>query len=331
MFSENDIRPKDFEKGKQKAIDEDISRLKNLSSGFVTVNCPACESKKSHFAFKKYDFNFYKCDDCLTVYMNPRATPEILNEFYSNSKLYEYWDKFIFPASREIRKSEIFRPRVELINSLCNKYELNKNSIIDVGSASGMFLEEASKSNYFEKVIGIEPSAAQAETSRKLGIKVIESTLEKVEGYEAFGDIVVSFETIEHVSSPSDFLTSCSKIMKKNGLLILTCPNFFGFDILCLGEKSESLDIEHVNMFNPKSIQILLERNNFKILEISTPGKIDVDIIKSKFDNNEINFSNQPFLEHIFKYSDKKILENFQKYLSDNLLSSHMMISSIKL
>ena len=51
MFSENDIRPKDLEKGKQKAIDEDISRLKNLSSGFVTVNCPACNSKKSHFAF----------------------------------------------------------------------------------------------------------------------------------------------------------------------------------------------------------------------------------------------------------------------------------------
>ena len=331
MFSENDIRPKELEEGKLKAINEDIDRLKKLASGFVNVNCPACNSTRSCFAFKKYDFNFCKCDQCSTVYMNPRATPEILDEFYSNSKLYEYWDKFIFPASREIRKNKIFRPRVELIKNFCDAYNLNKNIIVDVGSASGMFVEEAIKSKYFDKVIGIEPSTAQAETSRKLGMEVIESTLEKVEGYDAYADIVVSFETIEHVSSPSDFLASCNKIMKKNGLLILTCPNFLGFDILCLGEKSESLDIEHINMFNPESVKILLERNNFKILEISTPGKIDVDIIKSKVDSNVINFFNQPFLEYLFKYSDSKTLESFQTFLSDNLLSSHMLVSSIKL
>ena len=119
-IKENDIRPNDLENGKLDALIKDIDRLREYQKDFVFSKCPACGSDKSTHEFEKYNFNFEKCSTCRTVYMNPRATPQILSKFYSSSVLYEYWDRYIFPASRAVRKQKIFRPRVNKILSLCD-------------------------------------------------------------------------------------------------------------------------------------------------------------------------------------------------------------------
>ena len=221
QLKEHDIRPAELDEGKIKALEEDLERLHANIDDFVEVNCPACSSSSSIFEFEKYGFKFERCTDCQTVYMNPRATPEILDDFYSNSRLYAYWDKYIFPASRSTRMQNIFRPRVEYINDLCKKENIEKNLIVEIGSASGMFCEEATKSNHFKRVLGIEPSSDQVETCRQLGLEVIESTIENVKDLDQTADIVVSFETIEHISSPSSFILSARNILKKEGLMVL--------------------------------------------------------------------------------------------------------------
>lgn len=38
-------------------------------------------------------------------------------------------------------------------------------------------------------------------------------------------DVVVSFETIEHVDTPEAFLVECKRVLKKGGVLILSTPN----------------------------------------------------------------------------------------------------------
>ena len=263
QLKEHDIRPAELDEGKIKALEEDLERLHANIDDFVEVNCPACSSSSSIFEFEKYGFKFERCTDCQTVYMNPRATPEILDDFYSNSRLYAYWDKYIFPASRSTRMQNIFRPRVEYINDLCKKENIETNLIVEIGSASGMFCEEATKSNHFKRVLGIEPSSDQVETCRQLGLEVIESTIENVKDLDQTADIVVSFETIEHISSPSSFILSARNIFKKEGLMVLTCPNYLGFDILCMGKNSDSLDAEHINMFNPDSLRLLVENSGF--------------------------------------------------------------------
>ncbi len=329
-FKENDIRPEDLEEGKIKALHEDLKRLRSYQKKFIKVNCPACDSNDSSHEFTKYDFNFDKCNICNTAYMNPRATSEILGKFYGDSVLYEYWDKFIFPASRSVRKEKIFRPRVSYLLKKCNELNLSSEVLVEIGSASGMFCEEAINTNKFSKVIGIEPSSAQARTCRELGMEVIESTIENVTGIDEIADIVVSFETIEHISSPREFIKSCSKLLKKGGLLLISCPNYLGFDIMTLKEGSDSLDAEHINMFNPSSLSLLVEGLNFKIEEISTPGELDVEIVKNKFLNGELELDNQNFLKYILTSEDKDLTGNFQTFIKSNLLSSHMLLLAIK-
>ena len=77
----------------------------------------------------------------------------------------------------------------------------------------------------------------------------------------------------------------------------------------------------HLNFLNPKSLEILLKNIGFNVLEISTPGKLDIDIM-----NNNIDKIKVKFWKNFLEYSSIQEKNNMQKFISENKLSSHMMI-----
>lgn len=325
-LNENDIRPKDLDAGKLAALDADLCRLAKRKGEFIRVSCPACGADVPVHEFGKYGFSFDRCGDCQTVYMNPRATPEILADFYAHSVLYEYWNEHIFPASRAARMERVFRPRAARILELCSRRELNPEVLIEVGAAGGMFCEEAQRSGGFGRIIAIEPGAAQAATCRSIGVEVIEATLEQVGELDSPAQVIASFETIEHVHSPEDFLRHCCRILAPKGLLVLTCPNYVGFDIMTLGPLSDSLDAEHINLFNPASLCRLVERCGFEVLDLSTPGELDAELVRNKVLEGSISLDGQPFLQKVLIDEWKQRGPAFQEYLKSQLLSSHMWL-----
>ena len=140
----------------------------------------------------------------------------------------------------------------------------------------------------------------------------------------------MSFEVIEHLFSPRDFLNSCASIMQPGGLLVLTCPNVKGFDIVALKALSDSVDVEHLNYFHPKSLSYLVEECGFETLEVLTPGKLDAELVRKKILSGEFDISSQPFLKQILLDEWERIGADFQQFLADNLLSSHMWIVARK-
>ena len=121
------------------------------------------------------------------------------------------------------------------------------------------------------------------------------------------------------------------RFLKKKGFIILTCPNGMGFDIQLLKEKSDSIDHEHINYFNPNSIKKLFKNCGYNVIEVFTPGQLDVDLVRNKILEKEFDLKNNPFYEDIIlKNYETKGLE-FQKFLIQNNLSSNMwVIAQIK-
>jgi len=258
--------------------------------------------------------------------MNPRPDAETLSIFYSRSALYEYWNKFVFPASQEVRKKKIFRPRVERLIQFCEQFEISMNCLADVGAAGGLFCSEAVATKKFNRVVALEPSASQAENCRQAGIETIEGTVETVRGMDGMFNIITCFEVIEHVFSPADFLKQCKKILAPHGILAVTCPNYLGFDILTLGPLSSSLDAEHINLFNPVSLQLLFQRLGFEILECNTPGQLDAELVRKHVLNGSFSLTNHPFLKMVLLDRWDDLQEPFQNFLSENNLSSHLWL-----
>ncbi len=332
-MNEFKIRPKNLIKNGKKLLEKDLLLLRN--SKLVKVNCPACNEKHSKFLLNKNNFRFVICNKCQMVFVNPRPTEKSLENFYQTSNFINKFMYEIYEETENIRKEKIFKPRIKLIKKLIKKNNLSSSpKLMDVGSGYGWFCEMAKKYHLTDDIISIEPSPLFASICRKItGLQVIESTIEKYiqnEKYKKNIDIVTNFELISHLFEPKKFLSHCYKILKKNGLLILTTPNYFGFDIQILGEKSDYINPHFLNLFNPNSIKLLLESIGFHSIEIITPGLMDVHIVMNKIYSGELNKKKFPILDYLSTYGNKNSFDNLQALFQENLLSSHMLICAQK-
>jgi SAM-dependent methyltransferase len=288
---------------------------------FVRIDCPSCGHKWEpvYFLFRKDGCLFVECVKCHTVYINPRPTPQLLEDYYSNSEHYKYWSKYIFPQTEETRREQIFKPRALQVWQYALKYK-QTDRLLDIGAGYGTFCEELINLEVFQSVCAVEPSVLSKECIKR-GIETIDKPIEQVDIKNI--NCITAFELIEHLYSPQDFIKKCYEILTKNGLLILTCPNVQGFDIAVLKENSDQFNPEHLNYFNPKSLSLLLENNGFEVLEVSTPGKLDVDIVKNKVAQKK--YTPGPFIQSLLDTGEK-----FQQFLVENNLSSHLWMVARK-
>ena len=327
QFSEEDIRPKDVTEGAKTAILKDLGRLLLHSDKFVNVSCPACNYNEFTPTYKKFGLDYVSCNNCQTLYISPRPSLEVLEICYKDSDVYAYWDKYIFPASEKARREKMFKPRVDSLLEFCKKYNVTTDSILDVGAAYGTFCQEVASRNIFKRIVAIEPTPDLAKTCRDKNIETIESPVEKVSfGESEKFDVVVNFEVIEHLFSPEDFINQCKKFLKPNGLFVVTCPNGKGFDFTVLKELCNSIDHEHLNYFNPHSLNLLLSRCGFEVLETLTLGRLDAQLVRKKILSGEFSVLNNPFLKQVLIDNWETTSVPFQNFLADNQLSSSMWI-----
>lgn len=326
---EDEIRPDNLMEEQAKCFANDIRRIQERIGAFVEVSCPACGATEYTKRFEKYKFSYVDCLKCETMYVNPRPTSEILEMYYSTSENYAFWNKYIFPASEETRRQKIFRPRAERIKEICERYGVDRDVLLEVGAGFGTFCQEVNDFGLFKRVIAVEPTPDLAKACKTRGIETIDQPVERTKLAVAV-DVVVSFEVIEHLYDPKVFIQYCRDVIKPGGLIVLTCPNVKGFDILLLQDKSNSVDIEHLNYFHPKSLSGLLESCGFNVLEVFTPGKLDAELVRKKVQAGEFDISGMPFLKRILIEEWDRLGGNFQSFLADNGLSSHMWIVAQK-
>ncbi|MCB0323957.1 MAG: class I SAM-dependent methyltransferase [Bdellovibrionales bacterium] len=326
-LTDAEIRPPEYNEGKERALQKDLDWLRAKISGFVDVDCPACDGEHREHEFEKFGFSFVRCLNCATVYMSPRASAATLAEFYATSELYKFWNEFIFPSSDAVRREKIFIPRIRRVLEICQRFDVPRELLIEVGAGHGIFCDELRKRKEFRRVLAIEPATALAAHCRSLGIETIESVIENIT-LDSAADVIVSFEVLEHLFSPREFLLQCATLQDVGGLLVLTCPNYQGFDIQTLGDASDSLDAEHINLFNPWSLPQLVRTCGYEVLECTTPGELDADIVRQKVLRGELVLTRYPFLHKVLIDDWHDLGNSFQRFLRENRMSSHMWLAA---
>lgn len=329
IISEEQIRPAHLMSDKQSCIDADRQFLLDRKGRWVDVACPACDATSWRLYGEKRGFRYVECRQCATVYTNPRPSRELLDAFYATSQNYAFWNAHIFPATEATRRAQIFRPRAQRLADYCRQLEISKATLLEIGAAFGTFCEEARGTGLFEKIIAVEPTPDLAETCRQRGFHVLEQMVEDVQG-EAIADVVVAFEVIEHLFSPRDFIRHARRLLRRGGLLVLSCPNVAGFDVATLNVRSGTFDHEHLNYFHPGSISKMVAGCGLEVHDVQTPGKLDAELVRKAVLGGTISLADQPFLKNVLVDRWDELGGPFQEFLAKNRLSSHMWLAARK-
>lgn len=116
--------------------------------------------------------------------------------------------------------------RVRLCLELLKSQDIQGKMIVNVGSSFG-WLEKEIQDSSAEEVIGIEinDEALEFAKANVPRVKFLQQKADRLPVEDSFADIVTLFDVIEHIDDEENMFLEISRILKKNGILVLTTPN----------------------------------------------------------------------------------------------------------
>jgi len=281
---ENDIRPAALLDAFFERLQRDAARLALQRPDFVACACPFCGATQLRSTFEKEGFRYVECHGCGSLYASPRPTPDQLRSYLETSEAAEFWSTHFYRQTADARREQMFRPRAARIAALADQYGLGADAVCaDIGAGYGLFLIELAALHRFARVVAVEPDARLADVCRDHGFVVVQKWVEDVRESDVSADLAVAFEVLEHVFDPLTFLTSCAHAVRPGGLLFFSTLAATGFDIQVLWEHSRSVSPpQHLNFPSITGVTRLIERAGLIPVEVTTPGQLDVDIVRNR-------------------------------------------------
>ena len=183
------------------------------------------------------------------------------------------------------------------------KRPLEKINILDIGCGGGLLSEPMARLG--ANVTGIDASDKNIKIAKlhakknKLNINYFCSSPEKLKIKKKF-DVILNMEIIEHVEDINFFIKSCSKLLKKNGLMFVATLNktlkSYVFAIIGAEYVLRWLPIgthDWEKFVKPEDLKNILNKNNLKIEKIDG---MNFDIFK-----DEWNISKDTSINYIAK------------------------------
>ena len=180
---------------------------------------------------------------------------------------------------------------------------LQKINILDIGCGGGLLSEPMARLG--ANVTGIDASDKNIKIAKlhakknKLNINYFCSSPEKIKIKKKF-DVILNMEIIEHVEDINFFIKSCSKLLKKNGLMFVATLNktlkSYVFAIIGAEYVLRWLPIgthDWEKFVKPEDLKNILSKNNLKIEKIDG---MNFDIFK-----DEWNISKDTSINYIAK------------------------------
>ena len=166
------------------------------------------------------------------------------------------------------RKYTLRRPQYKLAFDLLNKIE--GRVALDLGCGVGEFSEILRNKNY--KVFCVDGIKEFIERIKKRGFTMylIDLERERLPFKDNTFDLIVSLEVIEHIWNTDHFLNEISRVLKTEGYLIISTPNYnyykFRMTHLCGRFNLFTYKSRHKRFYDIKSFKKII-KNKFEIVD----------------------------------------------------------------
>lgn len=264
-----------------------------------TPSCPLCHSKRTKTRFFLSGGGvLYRCRDCTVEFLSPQPDEQRLKEIYSE-RYYSAWGISGQEENESTRqmKRATFRLRLDLIRSFLQPVDPSvelaptaadktppepttgaphftaPGRILDVGCATGYFLEVAAEAGF--KPYGVEYSAyAAARARHRFGPDAIfQGTLEQSSFPPASFTVIAMSDLLEHVLSPATTLTRAQALLKPEGIILIMTPDTGAGSRRMMGRRWTHYKPEHLFYFNRPSLTRLANRCGLQVVQIQRAKK----------------------------------------------------------
>ncbi len=255
----------------------------------INHTCPVCGGNKSSIIFKNEQFILYSCRRCRSNFQDRLKDIDkpYDEKYFSDNHVRAYGTSYI---GDEENIRSISRRRLENIKKLLP----SGKTLLDVGSAMGIFCSEAIKAGLESKGAEISEYAREYTRSRF-----------NIDCYPDFMDIEEKFDcvtlwfTLEHIENPGLWIQKCHSLLNNGGLICIAIPNGRGaFALFNPGDYFKARPVEHYFEPSLKGLKILFKKSGFKIEKFEYFG----------LHPERIKFLGKPLPQ-------LKILQNLQKIL----------------
>ncbi|MCR4334880.1 MAG: methyltransferase domain-containing protein [Patescibacteria group bacterium] len=209
--------------------------------------------------------NVYLCENCELGILDSNLSAEELKKFYS-----EEYRKIGTPnISHNSNPQELFdtyskfqEERIKILSPYLNK----KTKLLEVGCSAGMFLYNVK--NQVKEIVGIDFDKKSAEyTSKKCGCKVYTTDIKETPLPKKYFNVIVAFQTLEHVKNPHDFINNLKEYLAPGGMIVMEVPNLYDALVYLYDlpkHKRFYYHSSHLWYFTEKSLKLIIDKSGFK-------------------------------------------------------------------
>jgi 2-polyprenyl-3-methyl-5-hydroxy-6-metoxy-1,4-benzoquinol methylase len=221
--------------------------------------------------YTRYGFRLVSCPSCGLVFQDPQPTDEQLAATYYHDP---EWTQVMLGPMRELFTGRA-REQVGYLESAGIR---PPGRLLDVGCASGRFLDVAAQAGW--QATGVEIGEATAQAARDEGLDVLTGTLRDARPALEPGafKVVTFWDVLEHVRNPREELGLARELLRPRGRLAATMPNVAGlypratYQLLArtTGRWEYPELPVHLHDFDPTTMTRLLEDTGFRDVQVHT-------------------------------------------------------------
>jgi 2-polyprenyl-3-methyl-5-hydroxy-6-metoxy-1,4-benzoquinol methylase len=157
------------------------------------------------------------------------------------------------------------------------------SKILDVGCATGYFLELAQQQGFIPYGVEFSPYSAGIAKKKFGDDKIFEGTLEQFSANPSFQVIAMS-DLIEHVRNPVATLTTAAQLLTDNGLIMIMTPDTATLSNQLMGRRWTHYKAEHFFYFNRRSMGYLAAKCGLQMLHYERSKKaLNIDYLHTQF------------------------------------------------